>query len=114
MEQNVTPSPGALGDLDRAAPVHKSRNEVTDVGRRVGQQVDLDRAAPVHKSPTSDPEGLPSNLHAGKSPLIKYKFWIVAFLVAAKAILSWVLVHGMADAWEHRGHSLSSALLRPF
>jgi len=85
MEQNVTPGSGTLGDLDRAAP--------------------------VHKSPTSDPEGLLSNLHAGKAPMIKRKFWIVAFIIAATAILSWFLVREMADAWERRGQSLSPALL---
>jgi len=86
MEQKTTPSPGAPGDPDRAAPVRMFPNQVTDVGHGVGQQVDPDRAGPVH-----------------------HKFWIVAFLVAAMAILSWFLLRGMADAWEHRGHSLTPA-----
>ena len=82
----MTRSSAALGDLGRAALDGKSPDKVTDVGHGVGQQVDPDRAGPV-----------------------RYKFWIVTFLVAAMVILSWFLLRGMADAWEHRGHSLSPA-----
>jgi hypothetical protein len=44
----MTPSPGALGDLGRAAPDGKSPDKVTDVGHSVGQQVGPDRAGPFH------------------------------------------------------------------
>jgi hypothetical protein len=86
MEQKMTRSSAALGDLDPAALAREFPNQVTDIGQGVGQQVDPDRAGTVH-----------------------HKFWIVAFLVAAMAVLSWFLLRGMADAWEHRGHSLSPA-----
>jgi hypothetical protein len=66
--------------------VTPSPDQVPDVGHGVGQQVDSDRAAPVH-----------------------HKFWVVVFVVAAMAVLSWFLMREMANAWEHRGHSLSPA-----
>ena len=113
MEQKATPSPGAHVGLERAAPDGKSPDKAPDVGHGLGQQAGPDRAAPVRKFPTSDQEGSISNMQAGKSLPIKHKFWIMAFLVAAMAILSWFPLREMADAWEHRGRSFSPALVRP-